>query len=181
MTSARRWLLLVASAGIVIAVDQLTKWWAVRQLAPVPMGEGRTIDVVGTLRFTYAENTGMAFSRGADSGRWIGLVVVVVVIMMVYFAARVRSRTVVVLLGIVIGGALGNLLDRAFRANNGWLSGAVVDFVDLQWWPVFNVADSAVVVGGIALVFVATREPTEPKQDPEPSDGSALTEQNGGE
>lgn len=164
---AHRWLLLVASAAAVLVFDQLTKLWAVSQLAPPPLGEGRIVDVVGSLRFRYAENTGMAFSKGAESGRWIALVVMVVIAAMVYFASRVHTRALVVALGVVLGGALGNLVDRAARAEDGWLSGAVVDFVDLQWWPVFNVADAAVVVGGVVLVLLATREPDREQHTPD--------------
>jgi signal peptidase II len=66
--------------------------------------------------------------------------------------------------GLVLGGALGNLTDRVFREGTGFLGGAVVDFVDLQWWPVFNVADAAVCVGALLLVLTAAREP-----DPDPA------------
>jgi signal peptidase II len=62
-------------------------------------------------------------------------------------------------LGLVLGGALGNLADRVFRDGSGFLGGAVIDFIDLQWWPVFNVADIAVTVGGVLLVLTSTREP----------------------
>ena len=55
-------------------------------------------------------------------------------------------------IGLVIGGAIGNMLDRLFRDGDGFLGGAVVDFIDLQWWPVFNVADMAITVGGVILV-----------------------------
>ena len=55
--------------------------------------------------------------------------------------------------GAIIGGAIGNLGDRAFREGEGFFGGAVVDFIDLQWWPVFNVADSAIVVGGALVVW----------------------------
>ena len=55
-------------------------------------------------------------------------------------------------IGLVIGGAIGNVLDRLLRAGDGFLGGAVVDFIDLQWWPVFNVADMAITVGGVILV-----------------------------
>ena len=58
---------------------------------------------------------------------------------------------------MIIGGALGNLADRAFRSGDGFLGGAVVDFVDLQWWPVFNLADAAVVVGGATIVLRGIR------------------------
>jgi signal peptidase II len=60
--------------------------------------------------------------------------------------------------GLVLGGALGNLTDRVFREGTGLLGGAVVDFVDLQWWPVFNVADAAVCVGALLLVLTAARD-----------------------
>ena len=59
-----------------------------------------------------------------------------------------------VALGLVLGGAAGNLLDRLFREGSGFLGGGVVDFIDLQWWPIFNVADAAVTIGGLLLVFV---------------------------
>ncbi|MFV0317476.1 MAG: signal peptidase II [Microthrixaceae bacterium] len=160
-----RWLILAATVGAVLLLDVLTKTWALRELAPPPEGAGRIVDVIWTLRFRYAENTGMAFSQGANSGRWIGLLVCAVVVVLVVVAARSRSTPVVVLLGVVIGGAMGNLVDRAFRADGGWFSGAVVDFIDVQWWPIFNVADMAVVIGGLLLVLVVSREPTH-KGDP---------------
>lgn len=154
-----RWMWVVGPAALVLLADQLTKWWAVEELAPSATSPGRIIDVVWKLRFNYAENTGMAFSQGASSGRWIGLIVVLIVAALVVFAARSRSRTQVILLGVIIGGALGNLVDRTARADDGWLSGAVVDFIDFQFWPVFNIADAAVVVGGLLLVLVSLREP----------------------
>ena len=61
--------------------------------------------------------------------------------------------------GLISGGALGNLLDRAFRGDDGFLHGAVIDFIDLQWWPVFNVADACIVVGAILLVIASFRVP----------------------
>jgi signal peptidase II len=60
-----------------------------------------------------------------------------------------------VAVGLILGGAAGNLCDRAFRAGDGFLGGAVVDFIDLQWYPVFNVADMCV-VGGAVLLLIAT-------------------------
>jgi signal peptidase II len=164
-TVPHRWVWVVGAAALVLLADQLTKWWAVEELAPSVTSPGRIIDVVWKLRFNYAENTGMAFSQGASSGRWIGLIVVVIVAALVVFAARSHSRTQVILLGVIIGGALGNLVDRVARADDGWLSGAVVDFIDFQFWPVFNIADAAVVVGGLLLVLVSLREP-EPNDAP---------------
>lgn len=175
MTPARRWTLVGAAVAAVLAVDQLTKWWAVRRLCGYPYcpdrppSLDRAIDVVWTLRLNYAENTGMAFSKGSGQGRIIGVVVVAVVVALVVVARRLRSPLQLALVGVVVGGALGNLVDRLLRAEAGFLSGGVVDFVDVQWWPIFNVADAAVVVGGIALALTGLREPEpEPGEDPEP-------------
>ena len=73
-----------------------------------------------------------------------------------------------VLLGMVLGGAVGNLADRVARAGDGFLGGAVVDFIDLQWWPVFNAADSAIVVAGVILVLTASRHrQSQPADEPD--------------
>lgn len=156
MTGLRRWGTVVAAAGVVLLVDQLTKIWAVDHLR-----QREPIDVIWTLRFTYAENTGMAFSKGTGAGRLIGIVVVVIVVALVLLARRVNTRWGLVLIGVVIGGAFGNLYDRLFRAQTGFLTGAVVDWIDLQWWPVFNVADAAVVVGGLLIAVFLLREPAD--------------------
>ncbi len=63
-------------------------------------------------------------------------------------------------MGIILGGALGNLTDRAFRSGDGFLGGRVVDMVDLQWWPVFNLADSALWVG-VGVLLLASRKRVE--------------------
>lgn len=120
---------------------------------------GQPIDLVWTLRFNRAENTGMAFSRGASSGPLIGLLAFGIVVVLCLFARKMTSRLQLVLVGVVCGGALGNIADRLFRAADGFMSGAVVDFIDVQWWPIFNIADMAVVVGGIALALTSFAEP----------------------
>ncbi len=172
MTAARRWTTVGGVVALVLLLDQLSKWWAVERLCDAPYCPeyvDRAIDVLWTLRFNYAENTGMAFSRGAGGGRVIALFVIAIVVVLVAFARRMTSTLQLVLVGVVIGGALGNLLDRIFRAHGGtFLSGAVVDFIDVQWWPIFNVADACVVVGGIALALTGLREPR--SDDPPPSD-----------
>lgn len=157
-----RWLKVIGAALVVFGADQLSKWWAVETLAPPPEGDGRVIDLIWGLKLNYAENTGMAFSKGAESGRWIALVVIVITVVMVVVAARATTTAQLVLIGIVIGGALGNLADRLFRATDGLFSGAVVDFINPGWWPVFNVADASVVCGGLLLVWFGTREPARP-------------------
>ncbi len=67
------------------------------------------------------------------------------------------SKSVVVAVGLVVGGAIGNLIDRAFRTDTGFLKGGVVDFIDLQWWPVFNIADAAIVVGGVMMFWLGLK------------------------
>jgi signal peptidase II len=149
-----RTLVLAAVAAVVVALDQLTKWWAVEAL------DDRTIDLVWTLRLNLTLNEGAAFGLGGSGlGPVIGVLAVVVVAALVR-AGRVEASPVVhVALGMVAGGAVGNLLDRAFRTDpgDGFMGGAVVDFIDLQWWPIFNVADVALVCGVILLFVKAPR------------------------
>jgi len=64
-----------------------------------------------------------------------------------------------VLFGAIAGGAIGNVIDRIFRAKDGFMSGGVIDFIDFQWWPIFNVADIAVVCGAMGLMWLSFREP----------------------
>jgi signal peptidase II len=137
----------VAVAALVLAVDQLTKAWAVSALA-----DGHDIDVVWTLRFHLTFNGGMAFSQGRGLGPVIGVVAIVVVAVLLISLRRAGSVVASVAVGLVVGGAAGNIFDRLFRSGDGFLGGEVVDFIDLQWWPVFNVADAAVVIGGILLL-----------------------------
>lgn len=136
----------------VYLLDQATKHWALQQLADGP------IDLVGSLRLNLAFNTGAAFSGGAGLGPLIAVLVLVIVVVLVVKRRKViHSPLGTVAVGMIAGGAVGNLSDRLFRAGDGLLGGAVVDFVDLQWWPIFNVADAAVVLGGIALVLDSSR------------------------
>ncbi len=134
-------------AGIVIVLDQITKQWALSTL-----DDGHVIDLVWTLRFNLAFNTGMAFSQGAGLGPVIGVIALFVVVALLVSIGRATSRIYPFAVGLIAGGAIGNLLDRLFR-EPGWLRGAVVDFIDVQWFPIFNVADIAVTVGGTLLVL----------------------------
>ena len=148
----RRTALVAAVAAVVIALDQLTKTWAVNTLAT------RDIDLFWTLRFHLARNRGPAFSLGFGSGGAIAILAIVVVIVFLVIGRSVDTTLGVLSLGLVLGGALGNLIDRAVRAGSGFLGGGVIDFIDPQWWPVFNVADMAVTIGGVLLVFTASSD-----------------------
>lgn len=135
-----------------VLLDQITKAWAVSNL------QTRTVDVAWTLRFQLMVNHGASFSLGTGFGAWIGLLALVVVGVLVWQGSSVRSRLGAVALGMIVGGALGNVLDRAFRGDSGFFRGGVIDFIDFQWWPVFNIADIGVVCGAILLVISSLRD-----------------------
>ena len=140
-------------AALVVALDQVTKHWALQALADEP------IDLVGSLRFKLTFNDSAAFSLGGGRTGLIAMIGLVVVAVIVRMGLRADRRLWAVGLGVVLGGAVGNLADRAFRDGDGLLGGRVVDFIDLQWWPVFNVADSALWVGIGLLLLSSWRDP----------------------
>jgi signal peptidase II len=150
----RRWILVAAVAAVVVTLDQTTKWWALQAL-----DGARTIDVVWTLRLRLVFNRGTAFGLGSRFGPLIAVLAVVVVAVLARAGNSLRGRTARMSLGLVLGGAVGNLIDRLVRDGSGFLGGAVVDFIDLQWWPVFNVADMAITVGAVLLALTAWRDP----------------------
>ena len=139
-------------AALVVALDQLAKHWALQALDDGP------IEVVGSLRLKLTFNSGAAFSLGGGRTTLIAAVGLVVAAIIVRLGLRAERRLWALGLGVVLGGALGNLVDRAFRSGDGVLGGHVVDFVDLQWWPVFNVADAALWVGIGLLLLSSWRE-----------------------
>ncbi len=139
--------LTMAIALVVIAIDQLTKHWAVNALTNEPPRH-----VIWTLQWNLTFNSGMAFSKGQGIGPIIGLVAVIVVVVVLLGIRKNSNPMVAVAAAFVVGGALGNLADRLFRGD-GWLHGSVVDFIDFQWFPIFNVADMAVNVGGVMFVL----------------------------
>ena len=142
----------LVSAAAVVAVDQLTKWWVLEAL-----DGGRVIDLVWTLRLRLVFNTGAAFSSFQGLGPLLGVAAVAVAAALLLNRRLVSGRWSAIATGCIAGGALGNLADRLFRSDDGFLTGAVVDFIDVQWWPVWNVADMGVVLGGAALVWHAYR------------------------
>ena len=152
---SRTALITVAVAVLVIVLDQLSKTWAVNALA-----DGHDIDVVWTLRFHLTFNSGMAFSQARGLGPVIGIVALAVVVVLLLSLRRNRSVVTAVAVGMIVGGAAGNVLDRLFRSGDGFLRGEVVDFIDLQWYPVFNIADAAVVIGGIVLLVSSVLAPS---------------------
>ncbi|MEO7398400.1 MAG: signal peptidase II [Ilumatobacteraceae bacterium] len=136
-------------ATVVVAIDQVTKHWALRALS-----DGNSRHVFWTLHWNLTFNSGMAFSRGQGIGPYIGALAFVVVIALVLSLRRSRGVGSSIAVGLVVGGAIGNLADRLFRGD-GWLHGSVVDFIDLEWWPIFNIADIGVTVGGVLILLAA--------------------------
>lgn len=148
---SRSLLAIGAVTAVVVLLDQLTKWWALEALTQPT----RTIDLVWTLRLRVIYNTGTAFSLTSDSGPFVTVIALVVVGFLLWSGRSQRSPWVLTAYGLVVGGTFGNMVDRLFRdGNDGILGGAVIDFVDLQWFPVFNLADSALTVGILLLLVV---------------------------
>lgn len=140
---------LALSVGLgLVVVDQISKNYARDSFQDGP------VEIIGDwLRFTYGKNPGAAFSSFTGSGRLIGFIAVGVTVFILYMIAKTTRRVELVALGLILGGALGNLSDRIFRGE-GFLDGAVVDWID--WWfiPTFNVADAALNVG-VALLLIS--------------------------
>jgi signal peptidase II len=139
--------LTAAIVPVVVAVDQLTKRWAVSELTG---SEPR--HVVWTLQWNLTRNRGMAFSQAQGVGPLIGIAALLVVVWLAWLSRKLTSRVTAVAAGLIAGGAIGNLADRLFRGDRV-LRGAVIDFVDFQWFPIFNVADMAIDIGGVLFVL----------------------------
>ena len=143
----RLWLLI----AFIVAADHATKHWALNRLS-----NARTIDLIGSLRFNLAFNKGMAFSQATGAGPIIGALAFVVIIVIVLWLRRNAQGLAGVAAGLIVGGATGNLIDRLLRGD-AWLRGAVVDFIDLQWWPIFNIADAAISTGAVLMIVASVR------------------------
>ena len=146
-----RWIL-IGCAVVVLALDQITKAWVVANLplyTPVDLADW--LDPI--LSFTWVKNTGVAFGLFPQLGVFFGVLQALVILGILYYQRTLPPDEIWlhVSLGLVVGGALGNLLDRITR-------GYVVDFFDVNFWPlhgwpVFNIADSAIVVG-VTILFI---------------------------
>jgi signal peptidase II len=135
-----------ATVVAIVVLDQLTKVWAVAALSDAP------IEIVGdTIEFRLTRNPGGAFSRFQGMTPVLAIGAVIVTVFLVRALRRTSDRVVVVALTLVLGGALGNLVDRILRSP-GFLRGHVVDFVSVGSFPVFNVADSCITIGAILLI-----------------------------
>ena len=157
--STRRPLLILGLVVSIVLLDQLTKAWVVASLADGPLS------IIGDrVELRLSRNPGGAFSILTGFTPLLAVLAAIVAIVLVRVAQRAKDPVMVVALSLVLGGALGNLADRLFRAP-GFLRGEVVDFVRIGAFPSFNVADSAVTIGAVLLLLWGWRDRDE-RRDP---------------
>jgi signal peptidase II len=146
MDRVRGWALALATVGVVIALDQMTKAWALSAVGP---GEHRNIFF--GIDLVRVRNTGVAFGALSGNGALVVIAVLAALVaLFTYFALHVRTPGLWLPVGMVFGGALGNLADRS-RIHG------VIDFIDPMLWPAFNLADAAIVLGVLGVLYVAER------------------------
>ncbi|MFZ4107607.1 MAG: signal peptidase II [Candidatus Planktophila sp.] len=157
----RNWRTLLSVAWSIWILDLATKAWAVSQLA-----HRGSVKVVGSFfQLTFVRNSGAAFSFATGATLAFSIFSICVLIAITTFAPRITSRGWAVVLGLVMGGVLGNLSDRIFR-EPGFLRGHVIDWMQLPHWPIFNIADSAIVIAAaISIVLSARNIPPIAKKD----------------
>jgi signal peptidase II len=146
---ARTYVPLLAAAAIVFALDQFTK-----QLMLSALADGPIVLIDGLLRWNLTLNSGGAFGVGQDLPGLFLVATVGIIGTILVVARRVTDSRWLIPLGCVLGGGLGNAYDRVFRD----LGGGVIDFIDLYVWPVFNVADIAIVTGALVMFVMGWRE-----------------------
>lgn len=142
-------------AWSIFVIDFLTKSWAVSFLA-----ERAPVNLIGEfLQLTFVKNSGAAFGLATGATILLSLFAIAVGATIIRYAALVNSRGWIVVMGAVLGGVMGNLTDRIFRSP-GFLRGYVIDWIEIPYWPVFNVADTAIFTATcIAIVLTAKNIP----------------------
>jgi signal peptidase II len=162
LTAGRKLRRLIPWAALTLALDLAAKWLALREI-----GLSEVRPVTGFLNLVLVENQGAAFSLLSGEGEWQGLKMALLaaaaMVPLGYFFADAKRLSAVSALGLILGGALGNIHDRLRR-------GGVVDFLDFhlqgRHWPAFNLADAAIVAGVAALLWVTLREGRGPQAKP---------------
>jgi signal peptidase II len=140
-------LLAAVVAACVVTCDQLTKTWAEDRLAR------GAIHVIWKLDLSLAFNSGSAFSLAQGWAPILAGMAVLAVVVLLAVVRHVGSSTMACALGLVVGGAAGNLCDRIFRSHHG----SVIDFIAFHFWPTFNLADTAIVVGAAWAAWLSWR------------------------
>jgi signal peptidase II len=143
LMAERSWRLALATTGIVVALDQITK-----QIAATSLARGESVNVFFALDITNIRNKGVAFGALRGAGLIVlALTLVALGALILYFALHPEKTMLWLPVGMVAGGAIGNLADRARE-------GAVIDFIDPMFWPAFNLADASIVLGILGLLYV---------------------------
>lgn len=167
-STTRVWAVPTLMAGAIVILDQLSKLWVVQALGPETMTN--FIPIVGdTVRIAYSHNTGVAFSLFQGHPELLTITALLIVAGAIYFyATRLPNRrtSIQLIMGLIMGGAIGNILDRVRL-------GYVVDFLQVGWWPIFNLADSAISIGAALLMLQFLRDELTQRRDRQ--DGQALT------
>jgi signal peptidase II len=145
----------VATCGVVVALDQATK-----QLAIAAVGRGESVNVFFGIDITNSRNTGVAFGAFQGGGAIVAILIgTSLALLLGYFAINAAMPRLWLPVGMLVGGALGNLADRARE-------GGVIDFIDPVAWPAFNLADAAIVLGVLALLYVVEGPPRRKASEP---------------
>lgn len=148
----QKWRTLLSVAWLIWILDLATKAWAVSQLA-----NREPVEILGSFfQLTFVRNPGAAFSFASNATLFLSLFGIIVALGIIYFAPKITSKGWSVVLGLVMGGVLGNLMDRIFREPS-FLRGHVIDWMQLPHWPIFNVADSAIVVAAVLAMILTAR------------------------
>ncbi len=167
LTGARRTRWIAATVAVLVVIDQITKWWARAALVD------EEIHLFWTLHLNLAFNRGTAFSAFEGWGQLIGVLAIIVILVLLRASRSVADRWGALAMGMVLGGAVGNLVDRVVQPGPGLFGGPVTDFFDLRWWPIFNVADIGITVGGVLLVLASMRSDRTSERPSEGSDDAA--------
>jgi len=150
--TVRTWRTLFGVAWFVWVLDIATKIWAVNTLS-----HRSNIKVFGDFfQLTFVRNSGAAFSFAEGSTIFLALFGLVVLAVIFYFSPQITSKGWAIVLGLVMGGILGNMVDRIFR-EPGILRGHVIDWMQLPHWPIFNIADSAIVIAAALSMYLSAR------------------------
>ncbi len=142
------WARALAALAVVLGIDQATK-----QAAVASLERGESVNVFFALDLTNTRNRGVAFGALEGRGAIVAVLITVALLLLIaYFAVHAQRAWLWLPVGMLLGGALGNLVDRARE-------GAVIDFIDPIAWPAFNLADTAIVIGVFALLYVVEGPP----------------------
>jgi signal peptidase II len=155
--------LLAITAGVIVAADQITK-----AVALAVLDDGESVPFIdGVWHWTLQRNPGAAFGIFRRAPVLFTVLAIAITVVIIAMAPKVRDRWNGLALGLVLGGALGNLGDRLFRPP-GPFRGRVIDFIDFRVWPTFNIADAGVVVGAAILAIASFRADRREAAKPHP-------------